>query len=59
MGQSASAPPWWLNYVTLALAVLGTLWAAATQWQALQDRVKMLESQMHYLHGMVVPPPGY
>ena len=41
----------WTTYVSVALAVLGLIWTAAREWQALQDRVSQNEQRIIYYHG--------
>ena len=38
------------------LALLGIVWTAAIQWQALQDRVTAIERENLYMRGTITLP---
>lgn len=41
------------TWIVVGLAVFGAFWTAATQWQALNDRVAALEKEQTYFHGQL------
>ena len=45
-----------IAYVTFALTLAAVIWAAATAWQGLIDRVADLEKHQRYEHGAYTIP---